>query len=286
MSQDSPPDPQMKDTSVKDTSVKDPTAKNTPVEEPSKNPSGEDSSAGERLLRMARPRATKANALAALLAILLGFAVATQVRQNQSLGLESLRQSELVNILDSTTLRSSRLDQEARELQTTRDQLVSGSTSGAAALKAAQERLDALRILAGTSRARGPGIRMTIGDPGAKVTAPLLLDAIQELRDAGAEAIQVNNIRIVASSHFNQGASGVEIDNRSVAGPYTITAIGDPATMSSAMGIPGGLSENVRQLGATISIEQAKDLTVGALHTPIAPRYARPVPAPAPTSAP
>lgn len=250
------------------------------------DPAPGDPSPGRRLLQMARPRATKANALAALLAILLGFAVATQVRQNQSLGLESLRQSELVNILDNATLRERTLDQTARELQATRDQLVSGSTGGAAALKAAQERLDALRILAGTARASGPGIRMTISDPGAKVTSPVLLDSVQELRDAGAEAIQVNNIRIVASSHFNQGPSGIEIDGRSVAPPYTITAIGDPATMSSAMEIPGGLSENVRQLGATITITQSKDLTVGALHPLSAPRYARPVPQPAPTSAP
>jgi uncharacterized protein YlxW (UPF0749 family) len=227
---------------------------------------------------LARPRATKANALAALLALLLGFAVATQVRQNQSLGLESLRQSELLNILDNTTLSSSRLDQSARELQATRDQLVSGSTSGAAAVKAAQERLDALGILAGTARAHGPGIRMSITDPGGKVTYPLLLDAIQELRDAGAEAIQVNNVRIVASSHFGPRASGIEIDGRSVNEPYTITAIGDPATMSSAMEIPGGLSENVRQLGAAIKIDQEKELTVGALHPLTEPRYARPVP--------
>jgi len=43
----------------------------------------------KQLLLMARPRATRANALIALLALLLGFAVATQVHQNQSLGLES-----------------------------------------------------------------------------------------------------------------------------------------------------------------------------------------------------
>jgi len=127
-------------------------------------------------------------ALAALLAILLGFAVATQVRQTQVLGLESLRQSELVTILDNTTLLSARLDQNARELQATRDELISGSTSGAAALTAAQERLDTLRVLAGTAQAHGPGIRMTINDPGAKVTAPLLLDAIEELRDASGMA--------------------------------------------------------------------------------------------------
>ena len=236
------------------------------------------SSAWKRLMLMVRPRATKANVLSALLALLLGFAVATQVRQNSSLGLESLRQSDLVNILDDATLQSARLDQNARELQVTRDQLVSGSTSGAAALKAAQERLDALGILAGTARAHGPGLRMTINDPAGKVTAPVLLDAIQELRDAGAEAIQVNNVRIVASSHFNQGASGIEVDGRSVGQPYSIAAIGDPATMASAMEIPGGLSENVRQLGATITIAQEKELTVGALHAQSVPRYARPVP--------
>jgi len=235
-------------------------------------------SARKRLMLMARPRATKANLLAALLALLLGFAVATQVHQNQSQGLDTLRQSDLVDLLDSATLEATRLDQNARELQVTRDQLVSGSTSGAEAVKAAQERLDALAILAGTVPAHGPGIRMTVIDPGAKMTYPLLLDAIQELRDAGAEAIQVNNVRIVASSNFGPTASGIEIDGVSINQPYTIAAIGDPATMSSAMEIPGGLAENVRQLGATISIAQENDLTVGALHALSAPRYARPVP--------
>ena len=235
---------------------------------------------------MARPRATKANAFAALLAILLGFAVATQVRQNQVLGLESLRQAELVTILDNATLLSSRLDQDARELQGTRDELVSGSTGDAAALKAAQERLDALGILAGTARAHGPGIRVTISDPNAQVTAPLLLDAIEELRDAGAEAIQVGEVRVVASSSFGPSGSGVEVDGVSLTEPYSILAIGDAQTMSSAMEIPGGLSENVRQLGASITITLSTELTVGALYTLREPRYARPVPSPAPAATP
>jgi uncharacterized protein YlxW (UPF0749 family) len=236
---------------------------------------------------MARPRATKANAFAALLAILLGFAVATQVHQNQVVGLESLRQSELVGILDNATLQSSRLDQSARELQITRDELVSGGTSDAAALKAAQARLDALGVLAGTARAHGPGIQMTIGDPGAKVTPPMLLDAIEELRDAGAEAIQVGDVRIVASSSFGPAGSGVAIDGNKLSQPYVILAIGDAQTMSSAMEIPGGLSENVRGLvGASIAVTQRSDLTVGALHALREPRYARPVPSPAPAATP
>lgn len=245
-----------------------------------------ESSAWRRLALMARPRATKANALAALLAILLGFAVATQVRQNQVLGLGSLRQSELVTILDNATLLSARLDENARELQATRDELISGSTSGAAALTAAQERLDALRVLAGTAEAVGPGIRMTINDPEGKVTPPLLLDAIEELRDAGAEAIQVGDVRVVASSFFSQAGTGIEIDGTRVTEPFLISAIGNPQTLSSAMEIPGGLSENVRQLGASITINQETELTVGALHTLREHRYARPVPSPASATTP
>lgn len=245
-----------------------------------------DRSPWARLLLMARPRATKANAFAALLAILLGFAVATQVHQNQVVGLESLRQGELVAILDNATLLSSRLDQNARELQTTRDALVSGSTGDAAALKAAQERLDALGVLAGTARAHGPGIQMTIGDPNAKVTPTLLLDAIEELRDAGAEAIQVGDVRVVASSSFGQSGSGIEIDGNKLTQPYSVLAIGDAQTMSSAMEIPGGMSENVRGLGASITVTQRSDLTVGALHPLSEPRYARPVPSPAPAATP
>jgi uncharacterized protein YlxW (UPF0749 family) len=239
-----------------------------------------------RLFRMARPRATRANAFAALLTVLLGFAVATQVRQNQVLGLESLRQGELVTILDNATLRSLRLDQNARDLQATRDELVSGNTDGAAALTAAQERLDALGILAGTAPAHGPGIRMTIVDPLGKVTSPLLLDAIEELRDAGAEAIEVGGVRVVASSYFGLAPSGVDIDGTTVTQPYTIVAIGDPQTMSSAMQIPGGLSENVRQLGATITITSEQEMAVSALHTLREPRYARPVAPPASAATP
>jgi uncharacterized protein YlxW (UPF0749 family) len=237
-----------------------------------------DRSSWQRLLQMARPRATKANAFLALLAILLGFAATTQVHQNQALGLESLRQSELVTILDNAAGLSARLDKSARELQITRDNLLSGSTGDAAALRVAQERLDTLGVLAGTASAHGPGIEMTIGDPHAKVTPTLLLDAIEELRDAGAEAIQVGSARVVASSSFGPSGSGVEIDGTTLTQPYSILAIGDAQTMSSAMEIPGGLWENVRHFDATITITQVKELTVGALHPLSEPRWARPVP--------
>ena len=70
------------------------------VPEPEGDETVASTSAWRRVYLMARPRATRANAFALLLACLLGFAIATQVRQTQSQGLEDLRQDELVRILD------------------------------------------------------------------------------------------------------------------------------------------------------------------------------------------
>ena len=134
-------------------------------------------SAWRRLGRTSAPRRTKAQLLGAVLALALGFAIATQVQQTQVGGLETMRQDDLFRVLGDVNQRSSRLDQQVRELQSQRDQLANGAGSSQAAIQQAQRRLDALRLLAGTAPAQGQGIRLTITDPEAKVTAPMLLDA-------------------------------------------------------------------------------------------------------------
>ena len=260
----------------------------TPEEKPSgaasspRPAAGNDASSNAwvTLLRMARPRATRANAFAALLAIALGFAIATQVQQTNQSGLEQLREDELVRILDDVSQEQGRLASDTRELESSRDTLLSGVDSSAEALKSAQERLDTLGILTGTAPASGPGVVITINDPDRKITAARLLDALQELRDAGAEAVQIGDVRVVASTWFADADGGVEVSGRRVDPPYSIKAIGDPATMASAMEIPGGVSESVRNDGATSTVRQADSIEVTALHSLQDPRYARPVPAP------
>lgn len=237
-------------------------------------------SAWRRMYRMARPRATRANAFALLLAGLLGFAIATQVRQTQAQGLEDLRQDELVRILDDVTQNGARLDDEITELQATRDGLVDSDASSPEAIAAAQERADTLGILAGTERATGPGIRMRIEDTDGQIDAAALLDAVQELRDAGAEAMQIGDVRVVASTWFRDADGGVEVDGIRLQAPYEFIVIGDPQTMSSAMEIPGGVSESVRSKGGEVTITEFTSINVEALHSDSSPRYARPVPEP------
>ena len=97
------------------------------------------------------------------------------------------------------------------------------------------------------------------------------------MRDAGAEAIQIGSVRVVASTSFTDN-DGVEADGTRLQAPYKVTAIGTPATMSSAMAIPGGVSDTIRRLGGSTKVEEFESVTVDALHTVQAPRYAQPVP--------
>lgn len=254
-------------------------------------PSVEPRGGWRRLLRASRPQATRANAVSAVLALLLGFVLTTQVRQTRTEGLNSLRQSDLVRVLDDVNQRSTRLENEARELQTSSDRLAGGS-GGGVALAAERQRLDTLRILSGTVAAHGPGIRLAIDDPAHTVTAAVLLDALEELRDAGAEAVQLGPVRVVASSYLadvpataaGPAASAgpkprsVSVDGVVLESPYVFRAIGDAQTLASAMQIPGGLTQTVRQLGAVPVVTQVAMLDVDALHALRQPRYAQRVP--------
>jgi uncharacterized protein YlxW (UPF0749 family) len=231
-----------------------------------------------RLLYAMRPRANRAQLLAMLLCFLLGLAGFLAVKQNQSLGLASMRQSDLVSLLDNVTEKSTRLEDETRRLQAVADRLKSGSDKSSAALQAAQQRLELLGILAGTSPAVGPGIQLTVTDPRGQVSAAVLLDTVQELRDAGAEAIQIGDVRVVASTSFvdGDGVGGVRVDGTAVPRPYVFLVIGDSQTLSAALGIPGGVLEVLKQEGATGKVDLRSSVTVSALRPLSAPQYARP----------
>src|SRR4051812_45320909 len=235
-----------------------------------------------RLGNAMRPRATRGQLLAALLCALLGFALVVQARQTQTQGLDSLRQADLVRLLDNVTNAEARAEQDVRDEQAIRDRLLSGSGSSAAAQEAAQRRLDTLGILAGTVPASGPGIELEITDPRRQVDAAVLLDTIEELRDGGAEVVQIGSVRVVASTAFTDEADGVRVDGRLLTPPYTYKVIGDPQTLSRLLQIPGGVLDVLHGKGAQGKVSRPPTVVVNALRSPTQPQYARPAPGPTP----
>jgi uncharacterized protein YlxW (UPF0749 family) len=219
----------------------------------------------------------RAGVLIGALIAVLGFAIAVQVHSNSSSdSLQNAREDDLIRILDDQNARAERLNQQIADLQTTLDELRRSGNSNQVAQEQAQRELQSLQVLLGTVAATGPGVDVTISDPQRKLKAEDLLDVVEELRGAGAEAMQFGPVRVTTSTSFSDAADGVHVDRRAVAPPYQVLAIGDAKTLDTALNIPGGVAATARNAGGDAQIEELQRVDISALSTPRRPKYATP----------
>ncbi len=221
-------------------------------------------------------------ALAVVLCLVLGIAIVTQARQTRSGdSLETARPADLLVLLDSLRQREATLNSEVTDLQNTLNSLQASGNTDQAAIQSAQAKLAALSILVGAVGATGRGVTLTIDDPGPGVAPEAMLDVINELRAAGAEAIEVNDaqdsVRVGVDTWVVGVPGSLTIDNKTLSPPYSILAIGDPPTLAAAMNIPGGAEDSVKRVGARMSVQQADRVDVTTLRQPKPHQYAQPV---------
>jgi len=135
-----------------------------------------------------------------------------------------------------------------------------------------QERLN---LLAGTTEVEGAGIEIVLDDSNIPKKANEnpnlyiihdedLLRVLNELRAAGAEAISLNDQRIVAMSEVRCAGPTVSINNVRSAPPYVIKAIGAPKTLTSAMRLRGGVVETFEFWGIQVKIKSSENLRIPA----------------------
>ncbi|MFG3250012.1 DUF881 domain-containing protein [Streptomyces sp. NPDC048187] len=232
----------------------------------------------QRLLKgLWPPRLTRAQLIVALLLFGLGFGLAVQVASNSDndSALRGARQEDLVRILDELDDRTQRLEDEKQGLEKQRDELENSSDQAEEARKQTLEKERQLGVLAGTVAAQGPGITVTIEDTKGTVEADMLLDAIQELRAAGAEAIQVNGVRVVAGTYLADSGNSVGVDGNKINAPYRFQVIGKPQDLEPALNIPGGVVQTLEKEQATVTVERSSKIVVDALRAAERPDYAR-----------
>lgn len=110
-----------------------------------------------------------------------------------------------------------------------------------AAGQALQQRLERLRLAAGGTAVRGPGVRVRLDDaPDAtssreQVQAPDLQRLVNALWVVGAEAVSVNGQRVTSLTSIRDAAGSPTVNFRSLRAPYVVSAIGDRATMGAAL---------------------------------------------------
>lgn len=222
-------------------------------------------------------------ALVALLCMLLGVAIATQVRDtNSGDALDSARPADLLVVLDNLHRREASLQQEIAGLEGSLQSMESAGSDSREALAQSQQRLDTLRILVGVAPAQGPGVTVTVTDPAAGVGPSAMLDLLQELRAAGAEAVQFAGaggspqVRVGTATAITGGAGAVSVDGTALRAPYTVTAIGDGPTIAAALNIPGGVQDTVRRAGGEVTVQTSDHVEITAVRAPEPPHYARP----------
>jgi uncharacterized protein YlxW (UPF0749 family) len=210
----------------------------------------------------------------------VGLGGVMQVRANHADdAYTNARREDLVQLLDGLGSQSRRLQSEISDLERTRSQLQSGADTSRVARQEAEQRAQQLEILAGTAPAEGPGIRIRIADPHGKLTPDLLLNTVEEMRDAGAEVMEINDrIRVVGSTWFGSDAHGLVVDGSPVTLPITLEVIGDPHSLEEAANFRGGIVSEITApgVGGSVQVDQVRRVVVESLHAVRQNQYAQP----------
>jgi uncharacterized protein YlxW (UPF0749 family) len=237
----------------------------------------DDGTAGAPAPAPRRRRDPLAAALIGVLTLLLGFAFAVQVRSaGTDEALAGAREEDLVRILDQLNTSEERLRARIAEQRAAIEDLTSSDNRSTAALEEARERAEAIGILNGTVAATGPGLTMTVRDPADEVRVADLLDAIQELRGAGAETMQIDGVRVGVSTAVTGEPGALSIDGRPISSPFEFVVIGDPQNLEPALNIPGGVVQRIANRGGSVDVVPSDRVTVDALRPLDEPQYAAP----------
>ncbi len=220
---------------------------------------------------------------------MLGLSVKTQtVKQHQD---------TLDRMQGNETLVKANIDDQRRiaELQKELDKVNSAAPSDTLRVKLLAKQLAQAQFLAGLTDVKGPGIVVTLNDskipmpagmpPGALgATPPNIIhdtdigQVVNELKAAGAEAISVNEQRLVAVSPIRCAGPTIFVNNTPQTPPYVIKVIGDPKTLATALNMSGGVADQIKHFDpAMFKVEKsAKPLLISAYAGGIEPKYAAP----------
>lgn len=161
-----------------------------------------------------------------LIALLVALVATIQIRSQAEVerSLVGVDVTSLAFLIDDLHRANDSLDAEKADLARRRAALASGQSSAADdVLRQEQQQLSEVD---GLVPVQGPGVVMVVDATG--LTALDLQDALNNLAAAGAEAIDVNDHRVVTGVPVAQTRDGVTIDGALVVAPWTISAIGDP----------------------------------------------------------
>jgi uncharacterized protein YlxW (UPF0749 family) len=208
--------------------------------------------------------------------LLVGLLLIGQLRsQARPTEISSLSAQELSQLIETLSSRNAELRVALSDQRDSLREYQAAGPVGQSALQVTREDLRRITAFGGLAPVTGQGITLQVeGD----LDAIALNDLLNELRNAGAEALAVDQIRITHRSVAVQGPTSLLIDEMPVGRRFTVRAIGSPDGLLSTIERPGGIIPQLEQfIDASIVATQTDDLDLPATRTDLAPRVAQPV---------
>ena len=200
----------------------------------------------------------------ALILTMVIFIQFKTVKETDITAIETMRETELRTELSSW---KSKYDEIAAKLQDTEDKIsnyrndIENNEKNSQLLD--QEFADTEKYL-GYTDVQGEGIQVVLDDTEYKqVQSSDILSLVNELRLAGAEAISINDERVVSTTEIvNVDTRFVIVNGKRVVAPFTIKAIGDKKYLESAISIKGGYIDEIKAKEITINYSVEDKLTI------------------------
>ena len=201
----------------------------------------------------------------------------------------------LVDLVRESQQSVDRLSAQRDALVTTIDQHHGGSPGSDAALAAITARTDRLAHAAGLDPVRGPGLVVTLNDAQRDAEGRFPRDAspddlvehqqeiqavLNALWSAGAEGIQVQDQRIIATSAPRCVGNTLLLNGRTYSPPYVITALGDAGAMQAALGaapLVALYKRYVARFGLGYTEEPRSEVELVGHTAPVRMQYAKPL---------
>ncbi len=212
----------------------------------------------------------------AAVALLLGFLIVAQIRgQTVGTGLENRSAQDLTLLVANLNTRNDQLRGEVADLGRQLDSITAAQARGDTSAGQLRDDLVRTRIWSSLDAAEGPGIQVVLRGP---VTATVLQDLFNELRNAGAEAIAVGGVRLVPATVAGGSPGSLSVENTLLSDPLKVLAIGNAATMTGTLTRAGGLvaQELATNPGLGIEVTPADLLDVPATTRDLVPHVAQP----------
>ena len=216
--------------------------------------------------------------LIALMCALLGFAYMSQINNTKST-YETMDESELVRLLNESNTQISNLEQRKTQLNSQLNSLKSAANEQEQARKIAKQNEETSGLISGRLPAKGQGVTIRIGRGlTTKVDASIMFNLIEELRNAGAEVIAINNVRVITSTYIQDAEEGLIVDGTTIKPTYTVKAIGNPQELSNAVDIAGGVGAQLQvKYGSNVNVQPSDSIIIDEVREATQNQYAKTV---------